>query len=211
MPRVVLVVDDEPLVLRITADMLEDLGCEVITAHNAEEALKKLTTDDRIEILMTDINMPGMDGCELAKSAMEMRGDLKVIVLSGRSECRGFPLIRKPFLREDIKRTMAHNTGLCWTISEAPKMFNLPFPSPSDVSVFDPETIRILSDAYEAAWQSLHATSTSYHLDGQEEHTSEILARCIIQVAKLGERDPCKLRDAALVHLAEANVRRARI
>jgi two-component system, cell cycle response regulator CpdR len=113
MPRVVLVVDDEPLVLQVTAAMLEDLGCEVITAHNAEEALKKLITDDRIEILMTDINMPGMDGCDLAKSAVQMRDDLKVVVLSGRSECHGFPLVRKPFSREDLVRTMAHNTGLC--------------------------------------------------------------------------------------------------
>jgi two-component system cell cycle response regulator CpdR len=112
MPRVVLVVDDEPLMLQVTTDMLEDLGCEVITAHNAEQALKKLIADDRIEILMTDVNMPGMDGCELAKSAVQMRGDLKVIVLSGQSECHGFPLIRKPFLLEDLTRTMARNTGL---------------------------------------------------------------------------------------------------
>jgi two-component system cell cycle response regulator CpdR len=55
MSRVVLVVDDEPLVLDVTASMLEDLGCEVVTAAGANEALKKLKTDPRIEILMTDI------------------------------------------------------------------------------------------------------------------------------------------------------------
>jgi hypothetical protein len=89
-------------------------------------------------------------------------------------------------------------------------MTTLPFPSHLYTSVFDPEDIQMLSDAYEGAWQSLHATGTTFHLDGQEEHTSEILARSIIAVAKLGERDHRRLRDAALAHLAEAIVRKAR-
>jgi hypothetical protein len=89
-------------------------------------------------------------------------------------------------------------------------MTTLPFPSRADASAFDPEGIRILSDAYEDAWQSLHASGTTLHLDGQEVQTSETLARCIIELAKLGERDRRRLRDAALVHLAEANVRRGR-
>ena len=59
MPRVVLVVDDEPLVREVTATMLDDLGCETVTAASGKEALEKLTTDQRIEILVTDINMPG--------------------------------------------------------------------------------------------------------------------------------------------------------
>jgi two-component system, cell cycle response regulator CpdR len=62
--RVVLVVDDDPLVLKVTATMLQDLGCEVVTATGANEALDKLCTDRRIEVLNTDINMPGMDGHE---------------------------------------------------------------------------------------------------------------------------------------------------
>src|SRR5580658_6194265 len=92
--RVVLVVDDEPLVLDVTASMLEDLGCEVVTAANAREALQKLSTDQRIEILVTDINMPGMDGYELATRAKRIREQLKVIVLSGREQHgSGFPLV----------------------------------------------------------------------------------------------------------------------
>jgi len=42
MPRVVLVVDDEPLVLEVTATMLDDLGCETVTAASGKEALEKL-------------------------------------------------------------------------------------------------------------------------------------------------------------------------
>lgn len=114
MSRVVLAVDDEPLVLDITAQMLEDLGCEVLTATNASEALATLTTDSRVEILVTDINMPGVDGCELAERALGICSKLKVIVLSGHHSdgCR-FPLVRKPFSQDDLKRTMSRHTGLC--------------------------------------------------------------------------------------------------
>jgi two-component system, cell cycle response regulator CpdR len=112
--RVVLIVDDEPLVRLVTTDMLEDLGCEVVTASNSKEALEKLSYDPRIEVLLTDINMPGMDGCELAETAVQMCGRLKVIVLSGREiDGCGFPFIRKPFSQTDLQRTMAQNTGLC--------------------------------------------------------------------------------------------------
>ena len=112
--RVVLVVDDEPLVREVTASMLEDLGCEVITAASGNDALEKLSGDRRIEILITDINMPGMDGYQLAERATRMRGQLRVIMLSGReANGGGFPLVRKPFLAQDLKRTMAWHTGLC--------------------------------------------------------------------------------------------------
>lgn len=57
--RLVLVVDDDPLVLDVAARMLEDLGCDVVTAADAEEALETLA-DQRVEILITDVNMPGM-------------------------------------------------------------------------------------------------------------------------------------------------------
>jgi two-component system cell cycle response regulator CpdR len=114
MSRVVLAVDDEPLVLYITAEMLEDLGCEVLTATNADEALDKLRTDSRIEVLLTDVHMPGMDGCLLAEKAVQISKDLKVIVLSGRNvDGCGFPLIRKPFSQDDLKQTMLQHTGLC--------------------------------------------------------------------------------------------------
>jgi two-component system, cell cycle response regulator CpdR len=112
--RVVLVVDDEPLVLDVTVGMLEDLGCEVIAATDGLEELEKLSADPRVEVLITDINMPGMDGYELADAAMNVRDTLKVLMLSGReSDGCGFPLIRKPFLQEDLIKTMAAHTGLC--------------------------------------------------------------------------------------------------
>jgi CheY-like chemotaxis protein len=88
--------------------MLEDLGYEVITASDAEDALHRLAAEQRIEVLITDVAMPGMDGIALARAATRMRDDLKVIIISAHVDAsHGFPMIRKPFRFEDIRQTMA--------------------------------------------------------------------------------------------------------
>jgi predicted DNA-binding ribbon-helix-helix protein len=58
--RRVLVVDDDPLLVGLTAEMLAELGCDVRTARSGIEALDRLAGDQKIEILITDIDMPGM-------------------------------------------------------------------------------------------------------------------------------------------------------
>jgi two-component system cell cycle response regulator CpdR len=114
MSRLVLVVDDEPLILELTGSMLEDLGCEVVTASCGVDALAKLNADTRIEILITDIQMPGLDGYELAERARRRRPELQIILCSGRADAaHGLPLIRKPFTQEELAEMMAHTTGLC--------------------------------------------------------------------------------------------------
>jgi CheY-like chemotaxis protein len=114
MCRRVLVVDDDALVLEVTAAMLNDLGCEVVTALCGDDALQRLERDQSIEILITDINMPKMDGYQLVDRAHAIRSGLKVIMLSGREpEGHGFPFIRKPFLEEDLFETMRRTTGTC--------------------------------------------------------------------------------------------------
>ena len=114
MARTVLVVDDDPIVLDVTAAMLADIGCETVTAPSGPEALVRLSHGPQIEIMITDVNMPGMDGYELVRRATKMRADLQVILLSGRaSVASGLPFIRKPFFIEDLIRTMERTTGLC--------------------------------------------------------------------------------------------------
>jgi two-component system cell cycle response regulator CpdR len=114
MSRKVLVVDDDPLILEVTAAMLNDLGCEVVTALCGEQALALMAQDQSIEILITDINMPEMDGYELVDRARAIRTELKVIMLSGREPGRdGLPFIRKPFFERDLLETMRHTTGTC--------------------------------------------------------------------------------------------------
>lgn len=114
MSHTVLVVDDDASVLEVVADMLEDLGCDVISAGSGTDALDHLRRNDKISILITDINMPGMDGHELAERARRMRPELKVLQLSGRERRRdGYPMIRKPFTAQDLANVMQQTTGVC--------------------------------------------------------------------------------------------------
>ena len=55
-----------------------------------------------------------MDGYELARKALDVRRDLRILLLSGREpDGHEFPLIRKPFLEEDLRRVMQQTTGVC--------------------------------------------------------------------------------------------------
>src|SRR5215831_16688419 len=86
--------------VKARADMLTSLDCEVIVAGNGTEALAKRKADDRIEILMTDINMPGL-------GAKRLRPGLHVILVSGvEADGHGMPFIRKPLQESDIARVM---------------------------------------------------------------------------------------------------------
>jgi two-component system, cell cycle response regulator CpdR len=114
MSHTVLVVDDDPGVLDVIVDMLEDLGCAVISSRSSADALERLKQNQDISILITDINMPGRDGHELAELARRDRPELKILQLSGREPRRdGLPMIRKPFSFEELASTMQRTTGIC--------------------------------------------------------------------------------------------------
>jgi CheY-like chemotaxis protein len=78
----VLVVDDEPLVAETLADCLEGPDVDVYSATNAGKAMD-LVRNRPIEVLVTDIRMPGTDGFELARLAKHLRPDLRVIFVTG--------------------------------------------------------------------------------------------------------------------------------
>ncbi|AWM08801.1 MULTISPECIES: response regulator [Bradyrhizobium] len=114
MSHTVLVVDDDPAVLDVLVAMLEDLGCKPISAQSGRDALDRLEQNQDISILITDINMPGMDGHELAELAKRIRPELKMLQLSGREPRRGgLPMIRKPFSFEELADVMRRTTGVC--------------------------------------------------------------------------------------------------
>jgi CheY-like chemotaxis protein len=114
MGRPVLLLDDDVLVLEVIAHMLADLGCDTLTARSATAALGAIADDETIEILISDIDMPGLDGSALAERARAYRPELRVILLTGGlADSRGLPFLRKPFAQSDLRRVMAEATELC--------------------------------------------------------------------------------------------------
>jgi two-component system, cell cycle response regulator CpdR len=114
MPRRALVADDDPFMRELVASMLEELGCETVTARSGADALGRLANERTIDLLVADINMPGMSGTEVAERARSFRPGIRILLISGReSDGRGFPLLQKPFSRSDLRRVMADGTGLC--------------------------------------------------------------------------------------------------
>src|ERR1051326_4759347 len=74
--RVLLVVDDEEPIIKLIRSLLSDrYGCALLTANSGEEALK-LIGQESIDLLLTDVVMPGMKGTELVKHARRIRPDL---------------------------------------------------------------------------------------------------------------------------------------
>ncbi|MFC1459523.1 response regulator [Microvirga arabica] len=81
---VVLVVEDDPMVRAMAVDALEDDGFEVIEAATGDHALAILQRRTNIDVLLTDVEMPGSaDGFQLARSAREMDPQMVIIVVSG--------------------------------------------------------------------------------------------------------------------------------
>jgi DNA-binding response OmpR family regulator len=82
-PRV-LVVEDELLVGAMAADALEEAGFMVLTAASAEEA-RVILVGEAVDVLFSDIDLGGQDGCDLARQAVRAQPGLAVILTSGRS------------------------------------------------------------------------------------------------------------------------------
>lgn len=113
----VLVVDDQPEVLDMTSQLFISLGYEVLSAASGEDALRTLDREPSIDILFSDVVMPGMNGLELASTARALFPKLKIMLASGfmtknlreQQHSAGlsqFPLLVKPFSVEDVIRQL---------------------------------------------------------------------------------------------------------
>ncbi|MCJ2064336.1 ATP-binding protein [Methylobacterium sp. J-088] len=106
----VLVVDDEPTVRMLVTEVLEDLGYTAIEAADGVAGLKVLRSDVRIDLLVTDVGLPGgMNGRQMAEAGRETRPGLKVLFITGYADATvlghgqlspGMQVITKPFVVE---------------------------------------------------------------------------------------------------------------
>ncbi len=93
-PRaVVLVVDDSTLVRRQVANALRSVNIEVLEATDGEQALEMLS-QRRVELLLTDINMPRMDGIELLNALHQRGQDVPAVILTNEGQVRSLRLAR---------------------------------------------------------------------------------------------------------------------
>jgi CheY-like chemotaxis protein len=81
--EVVLVVEDDIQVRQVSAQLVRDLGYEVIEAANGADALERLAKGERIDLIFTDIVMPGMTGRVMAEEAVKQRAGVKILYTTG--------------------------------------------------------------------------------------------------------------------------------
>jgi len=92
----VLLVEDEPIVRMLTVEMLSDQGYTVLEAHSGRSGLSIVESGARIDLLITDVGLPGgMDGRQLANAVRQQRPDLKVLFTTGYAESAWLGNVRK--------------------------------------------------------------------------------------------------------------------
>ena len=113
----ILLVEDEEPVRRLVSRILESAGYEVLPAGSGSEALEMLQPETRVDLLLTDVLMPGMSGVELAADLKAQRPELRVLLMSGYAEDVVFPdtgaerihpLLSKPFDKEALLAELRH-------------------------------------------------------------------------------------------------------
>ena len=118
----ILVVDDEPALLALVGTMLWRAGYEALEASGPSEALRICAEHpEPIQLLLTDVLMPDMNGYELAERVKAVRPEVKVLFMSGYTDralvesigrpLSGDPLVRKPFTQYKLLTQIAETLG----------------------------------------------------------------------------------------------------
>jgi DNA-binding NtrC family response regulator len=103
----ILIVDDEPMILNLITTILKERGHSIITAGSAGEAIDKVRNySKKIDLLISDISMPEMDGVSLASELQSRDEHMKVLLMSGGCNRVKVPayyeFLPKPFVIADI-------------------------------------------------------------------------------------------------------------
>jgi len=121
----VLVVDDEPTDLAVMAEALQSSGYRVRTAADGKSALEILQAQSStIDILVTDVAMTPINGCELAARMAKVNPNLRVVFVSGYVDAQAFryrgdlvanwTFVRKPLSREELRFKVREATLAAW-------------------------------------------------------------------------------------------------
>jgi CheY-like chemotaxis protein len=113
-PVRILVAEDEAILRMMAVEVLTEAGHSVIDAPNGTEGLEMLKSHSDVDLLISDIRMPGMNGFELAEAAMVLKPALKVLFMTGYSQepmpgrlsKAGIEFLYKPFDLETLRETV---------------------------------------------------------------------------------------------------------
>lgn len=102
--RTILVVDDDPDILEYASEVLRECGYAVLKAADGTAALRLLDDGGRVDLLFTDVVMPGIDGFEVARRALLQVPGLKVLFASGyvADPPRETALLKKPYRAQQL-------------------------------------------------------------------------------------------------------------
>ncbi len=107
----VLFAEDDKSIRKIIADLLKSKGFDVVAVANGRDAIKKIEDDSlKIDLLLSDIIMPGVKGTEVATRMADKRPDTRILLMTGYADpemlgkaiAAGLPIIRKPFAPEQL-------------------------------------------------------------------------------------------------------------
>jgi signal transduction histidine kinase/CheY-like chemotaxis protein len=118
-PARVLVVEDDEAVLETAQTVISELGYTALAARNGAEALAILKRDESVDLLFSDIVMPGgMSGIALAREARQLRREIKVLLTSGydadladKQDADGFEVLAKPYRQSQLANKLAGILG----------------------------------------------------------------------------------------------------
>lgn len=110
----ILIVDDEKNIRRTVAQSLDPLGYQVTTAVNGKDALKQMEAE-AYDLILLDLRMPGMDGLELLRRAVEIQPDIQIMIISAHGTVENaveamklgaMDFLQKPFTPKELRDTV---------------------------------------------------------------------------------------------------------
>jgi CheY-like chemotaxis protein len=107
----VLVIEDDPSVRMLITEVLHELGYAAIEVGDSRGALPILSSDARLDLIISDVGLPGIDGKKLAEIARQHRPDIRILFVTGYAEHakvrgeflgKGMDMITKPFALDTL-------------------------------------------------------------------------------------------------------------
>jgi CheY-like chemotaxis protein len=113
-----MVVDDEPMIRKLVASALKVSGCCVVDVESPVHAIGMMDSHPELDLLVTDVMMPEIGGCELAERMRKLRPGLKVLFISGfapgdvvTDPAQGTDFLQKPFRVRELTERVARMLG----------------------------------------------------------------------------------------------------